>query len=302
MAVSTPILYYNKEAFGKAGLEDKPPATWQEVEDVSRKLLASGAATCGFTAAWPAWTMLENAFAWHDQPFATNENGFGGVGNQILVNGDFGLMHVGALARWSREGIYRFGGEMSPSEPKFIDGECAMLVQSSGSIGELKERITFDWGTGQLPHWGPPYPKANTILGGSSLWALRGRPPGDYLGVAQFLKFITEPEQQIAWTSTTGYLPFTRRAFQTLQQGEFYDENPEHWTGLSQLRNAAPTPNSRGIRLGNMTQVRDAILGELESIVNGKKEVKEGLDAAVTRGNAMLREFGVTHKPWPGEI
>jgi sn-glycerol 3-phosphate transport system substrate-binding protein len=60
---STPILYYNKDVFRKAGLGDTPPATWQEVETASRKILASGAATCGFSTTWPSWIMLENTFA-----------------------------------------------------------------------------------------------------------------------------------------------------------------------------------------------------------------------------------------------
>ena len=59
---SSPILYYNKEAFKKAGLPDRPPATWKEVEAASRKVLAAGAAKCGFTTSWPSWTMLENTF------------------------------------------------------------------------------------------------------------------------------------------------------------------------------------------------------------------------------------------------
>ena len=56
--VSTPILYYNRVAFRRAGLPDKAPATWQEVESVSRALLATGAATCGFTTPWLSWTCL----------------------------------------------------------------------------------------------------------------------------------------------------------------------------------------------------------------------------------------------------
>jgi sn-glycerol 3-phosphate transport system substrate-binding protein len=65
---------------------------------------------------------------------------------------------------------------------------------------------------------------------------------------------------------------------------------------MSQLLNATPTPNSQGLRLGNYVQVRmGAIELELENIFTGKKTVKEGLDAAVARGNAILRQFGVTH-------
>ena len=64
---------------------------------------------------------------------------------------------------------------------------------------------------------------------------------------------------------------------------------------MSELLNAKPTPNSRGLRLGNYVQVREVIELELESIFAGKLTVKAGLDSAVTRGNAILRQFAVTH-------
>jgi sn-glycerol 3-phosphate transport system substrate-binding protein len=87
---SSPILYYNRDAFKKAGLSDRPPATWKEVEAASKKILAAGAAKCGFTTSWPSWTMLENTFAWHNQPFATNDNGYKGLDTKLLINSDFG--------------------------------------------------------------------------------------------------------------------------------------------------------------------------------------------------------------------
>ncbi len=294
--VSTPILYYNKDVFRKAGLGDTPPVTWLDVEAASRKILAAGAATCGFTTPSPSWTLLENTFPWHNQPFATNQNGYAGLDTKLLINSDFGLMHVGALARWQKENIFAYGGQEGQPNSKFIDGDCAMVMQSSGSIGGFKKSLTFDWGTGPLPHWGPPYPKANTILGGATLWALRGHEPADDKGVAQFLKFVTEPPQQRWWTVTTGYVPITKAAVKSLEDDYFYKQNPEQWTAVSQLLNAKPTPSSQGLRLGNYVQVRmGAIELELENIFTGKKTVKEGLDAAVARGNAILRQFGVTH-------
>ena len=152
---SSPILYYNKEAFKKAGLgPTSRPATWKEVEAASRKILAAGAAKCGFTTSWPSWTMLENTFPWHNQPFATNRNGYTGLDTKLLINGEFGLMHIGTLARWQKENVYSYGGRMGQPDPKFINGDCAMLIQSSAVIGGFKKSVKFEWGTGQLPALG----------------------------------------------------------------------------------------------------------------------------------------------------
>ena len=291
--VSAPILYYNKDIFAKAGLADAPPATWPEVEATSRKIMAAGAARCGFTTgSSPSWSLLENSFAWHGQPFATNQNGYGGLDTKLLINSSFGRMHVGALARWHREGIFVYGGPEGSGE-RFTTGECAMIVAGSGLMGNLNQAIGFNWGTGQLPHWGPPYAKGNTLPGGATLWVLRGREPGDYQGVARFLKFLKSPQQQIWWATTTGFVPVTRTALDSLRASSFYKDHPEQWTAMSQMLDAAPGPHSRGIRLGYFPRVRNVIESELVLIFAGQKTADEGLDAAVVRGNAILRAFRV---------
>ncbi len=293
--VSTPILYYNKDAFRKAGLPDKAPATWSEVEAMSRKILATGAAKCGFTTPSPSWVLLENTFAWHDQPFASNQNGYTGLDTRLLINGDFGRMHVGALVRWQKEKVFVYGGRQGTPNDLFVDGECAMVLQSSAYQGDYRS-LAFAWGTGQLPHWGPPYPRTNTILGGATLWTMRGHKPADDKAVARFLSFIIDTPQQKIWASATGYIPVTKSAVRGQTSDGFYRQNPEQWTAISQLLDAKPTPNSQGLRLGNYVQVRDSTIElELENIFTGKKSVEEGLDAAVYRGNAILRQFRLTH-------
>ncbi len=80
---STPILYYNKALFKKAGLDpDKPPKTWPEVETAARKLRAAGV-PCGFTTHWPSWVNVENFLALHNRPIATKANGLGGLDAEL---------------------------------------------------------------------------------------------------------------------------------------------------------------------------------------------------------------------------
>jgi sn-glycerol 3-phosphate transport system substrate-binding protein len=294
---SSPILYYNKDAFQKAGLApDKPPATWREVGEVSKKIIGAGAAKCGFTTAWPSWTMLENMFAWHDQPFATADNGYQSLDSKLLINSEFGVKHIGRIAAWQKEGVFSYGGRMGQPDPKFINGDCTMLIQSSAVIGGFKKSVTkFAWGTGPLPHWGAPYRKQNTIVGGGTLWVLKGQKAADYKGVAQFMRFMAEPHQQMWWSVTTGYIPITRTAIKNLEAGYHFKKNPEQGTALAQL-SGTPTVNSQGIRLGNMPQIRDVIEPELENVFAGKKTAKEGLDAAVVKGNEILKEFAEANR------
>jgi sn-glycerol 3-phosphate transport system substrate-binding protein len=315
---STPILYYNKDAFKKAGLDpEKPPKTWQDVEAYARKIIGAGGAKCGFSTGWPSWTMVENMHATHDQPFASKNNGFGAVeGVELLVNREFGQKHIGALNAWQKDNIYSYGGRQGAADPKFINGDCAMYIQSSAVIGGFTRGVKFDWGTGELPHWGAPYKKSTSIIGGATLWVLKGKPQKEYRGVAKFLEFLSKPEQQMWWHVNTGYLALSNTAVKNLEQGYHFVRNPKQYTAFAQLtglpataprglggKKAAPvkperiaTANSQGLRLGNFVQIRDAIESEMENIFAGKKAVKQGLDDAVAKSNTLLKEFASTNK------
>jgi sn-glycerol 3-phosphate transport system substrate-binding protein len=315
---STPIFYYNKDAFKKAGLDpERPPKTWQEVEAYSKKILGAGAAKCGFSTGWPSWTMVENMHATHDQPFATKNNGFGAVdGVELLINREFGQKHIGALTGWQKDHVYSYGGRRGDADPKFVNGDCAMYIQSSALIGGFTRSVKFDWSTGELPHWGAPYKKATSIIGGATLWVLKGKPQKEYRGVAKFLEFLAKPEQQMWWHVNTGYLAISNTALRNLEQGYHFVNNPKQYTAFAQLTGLPPTPpaalkdkkaapakaervataNSQGLRLGNFVQIRDAIEAELENIYGGKKAVKQGLDDAVAKSNALLKEFAATNK------
>jgi sn-glycerol 3-phosphate transport system substrate-binding protein len=318
---STPIFYYNKDAFKKAGLDpEKPPRTWPDVEAYAKKIIAAGGAKCGFSTGWPSWTMVENMHATHDQPFASKHNGFDAVeGVELLINGDFGQKHIGALNSWQKDNVYSYGGRTGTADPKFVNGDCAMYIQSSALISGFSKSIKFDWGTGELPHWGAPYKKATSIIGGATLWVLKGKPAAEYKGVARFLEYLAKPEQQMWWHVNTGYLAISNTAVRNLEQGYHFVKNPKQYTAFAQLtglpatppaamketkdKKAAPpkpervsTPNSSGLRLGNFVQIRDVIEGELENIYGGKKPVKQGLDDAVAKSNALLKDFAATYK------
>ena len=316
---STPILYYNKDAFQKAGLDPtKPPQTWKQVEEFSKKLIASGASKCGFSTGWPSWVQVENMHALHDQPFATRHNGFDGLDTQLLINREFGVKHVAQLAAWQKDNIFSYGGRGGAADPKFLSGECGIYMQSSALIGGFTKAASFKWGTGQLPHYGAPYKRATSIIGGATLWVMKGKPAAEYKGVAQFLRFLADPNQQMWWHVNTGYLALSNTALKNLEQGYHFVRNPRQYTAFAQLTGLPPvlpaamregkkvealkpvsvaTANSQGLRLGNFVQIRDVIESELENVFAGKKTAKQGLDDATAKSNAILKEFASVNKP-----
>lgn len=291
---STPIVYYNKTVFEKAGLDpNTPPKTWAELEEFSTKIRDSGAATCGFTTQWISWIQTENLSAWHNQPIGTEQNGFGGTSARLTLNGPVQVKHWENLKRLSDEGIFKYGGPVGGDNaaPMFYSQECAMYMASSASrAGVIANAKDFEVGYGMLPYYddveGAPQ---NSIIGGASLWVLAGKPDEEYAGVAKFFEYLSTPEVQADWASFSGYLPITQAAMDQLSG--FYGENPGADTGIKQITLNEPTENSKGLRFGNYVQIRGIIDEEFEQLLSGSKDAQGALDAVVERGNALIAEF-----------
>jgi sn-glycerol 3-phosphate transport system substrate-binding protein len=288
---STPVVFWNKEAFNKAGL-DRAPETWEEMGEFSKKIIASGGADCGFTIGWQSWSMLENFSSWHNVPFATKENGFAGLDTEFVFNSPLHVKHIGQLADWQADKVFTYGGRRGDGNPLFADGKCAMLINSSAYYGGLVKSTKFDFGTSQLPYWstvaGAPQ---NSIIGGATLWVLTGNPKGDYEGVGRFLNYMSDVFVQTYWHQNTGYVPITNAAYEMTKNSGYYEKNEGRDVAIVQMSGKAPTANSKGLRLGNFVQIRDILNEELEAIWAGKKNAQQGLDDAVERGNKLLRKF-----------
>ncbi len=145
----------------------------------------------------------------------------------------------------------------------------------------------------------PYYPEVagapqNSIIGGASLWVMGGKSAAEYKGVAKFFAFLSDTDRQVKLHQESGYLPITKAAYEKSKASGFYEKAPYLETPLLELTNKAPTENSRGLRLGNMVQMRDVWAEEIESALAGKKTAQQALDDAVKRGNEMLRQFEKT--------
>lgn len=292
---STPIMYYNRDAFEAAGLDaDTPPATWAGMVEASRAIVESGAAPCGFSTSWPSWVMLENFSAWHNIPLGTRGNGFEGFDTEFVFNNEHVARHWDNLKAWQDEGLFRWGGPNTGPDafPAFYAGECAMVFGSSASRAGVLRNTDFSVGYGFQPYYddieGAPQ---NTIIGGATLWVLTGHDEGDYRGVAQFFEYLSLPEVQAKWHQDTGYLPITQASFDLTAEQGYYDENPGADTSIRQMTLNPPTEHSRGIRFGNYVQIRDVVSEEMEAVMTGAKTGAQATEDAVRRGNALLREF-----------
>lgn len=294
---STVVMWVNKDALKKAGV-DTVPATWPAMFEAGKKLKAAGYDKCGFSTAWVTWVNIENFSAWHNQPLSTKANGLDGFDTQLTFNKNPALVkHLSNLAELQKDKIYDYAGRTNEGEGRFTSGECPLFLSSSGLYGNVKANAKFEYSAAPMPYYpdvaGAPQ---NAIIGGASLWVMSGKPAAEYKGVAKFMTYLSSSEVQAWWSQETGYLPITQAAYELSKKQGFFDKVPLAEVAIKEMINKAPTENSRGLRLGNLVQMRDVWAEEIEQALTGKKGAQAALDAAAERGNQILRQFERTAK------
>lgn len=289
---STPVLWVNRDALAEAGIDpDTDLSTWQNVGAVLDQLKEAGH-ECPMTTAWQSWIHLENLSAYHNVPFATQDNGFAGTDTELVFNGPVQVQHIQALGDWAKDGKFIYAGRRNEGGANFRAGECVFFTESSAGYAGIQAEAQFEFAALPLPYWddveGAPQ---NTIIGGASLWVMAGHTDEEYEATAALLNFLSSPEIQAKWHQDTGYLPITSTAGDLTREQGYYEENPGAEIALIQMTTNEPTANSKGLRLGSFDQIRGIIDEELEAVWSGDKTAQEALDSAVERGNPLLRRF-----------
>lgn len=293
---SSPVLFYNKNIFKKAGI-NHPPSTWQEVNAISKKLIKVGC-KCTFTSGYPSWILLEEFSAWNNLQFATGNNGFETMNPKLTYNNKIVRQFLNQLRIWSNKGIFMYGGRLGSSDSLYTSGKCAMTMESSSMITDFSKLAHFKTGVSKLPIWkvNDNSKPQNTIIGGGALWTFKApkNTPNKkelYRGIALFYKFLSQPNIQAYWAKKTGYVPSTKSAYLLLKKEGFYIKNPSAKVALDELNNAPPKPYTKGIRLGNFPLIRQLNDSTIERIFSNQNSLKNTLSATVKSGNKLIAQF-----------
>jgi sn-glycerol 3-phosphate transport system substrate-binding protein len=279
VAFSTPVLFINKAAFRKAGLNpEAPPKTWVEMQAAAGKLYDSGN-RCPFTTSWPAWVQIDNLTAWNGGEISDAK------GN-LVFNSLVQVKHVAMLATWHKSKYFIYFGRRDEADRRFANGECAMLTSSSSLFASLVEDKSLDVGVAMLPYHddqqGAPQ---NTLADGASLWIANGLKPAETKGVAKFINYILGPEIQINLTLAGGFLPMTAVARTAAGSRLLGADLAALQVAYAQLGGKSFVPANR---VSQDAALRSIVDEELESVWANRKPAKEALDHAVARGNAIV--------------
>ena len=283
VALSTPVLFYNKQAFRDAGVDpDKVPKTWQGLQGVLGKLVAAGQ-TCPYTTAQPAWILVENTSAWHNEPVVTE-----GKKTSLAINGMLEVKHVAMLSSWVKARYLTFFGRGDEATEHFAKGECAVLTAPSGAWPTLTREASFEVGVASLPYhedyYGAPQ---NTLADGPALWIGAGKSPAEYKAIVRFINFWLTAESQVEWQRNAGYLPFNRAGLLASESRLLADDLINIRIGVQQLTNKKVTAISKASAYPQRAAVRKIIEEELEAVWEDRKPSKLALDTAVARSRQL---------------
>ncbi|WP_454687373.1 extracellular solute-binding protein [Agrobacterium leguminum] len=296
---STAVFYYNVDAFEKAGITFKPD-TWEQVEDASKKLKAAGF-ECPLAFNFDTWMLMEQFSAIHNQPIATKGNGYQGLDAELTINKTKFVDQVKFFKKMQDEKLFvvktkQLGMDILPA---FTSQACQMFMSSIASHGTVGKSMPegVKWDVAMLPIW-KGTERHNSLVGGASLWVMAGRPDAEYKGAAAFLNFIAQPDMVEWWSTVTGYIPVTKTGYDAMKAKGFYDKAPfkGREKAIESLTFTPPSEYTRGIRLGNFTQIRKELSTSLEAIFMQNADVQAELDKAVERANTGLRRFEKTYE------
>jgi sn-glycerol 3-phosphate transport system substrate-binding protein len=288
---STSMLYYNKDHFRAAGLDpNKPPTTWDEVEEYGKKLIEAGIVKNVIAFGWPDW-QFEQQLALHNHLYADNDNGRAGLATKVMWPDEFSIKVFETWTRLAQEGILIYAGVEYDPNAAFTSGAISMLLQSTSSLDGILKTAKFEVGTSFLPRF-PGEPIGNSVVGGASLWVRKGLSYDELRAVWEFFKYLGNTDVTIYWHKNTGYFPATNAAVKQLMDEGWFAKSPNHLTAFLQiLIGRRDTAASIGVRLGPFVAIRDYIRSAMEKAFSGALSPADALAEAAAKANAALEEY-----------
>lgn len=298
---STPIVYYNKNAFKEAGLDpNKPPKTFEELEKDAKALTkkdSSGNVTqYGFSMAIYGW-FFEQFLVKQGKDYANNGNGRTSSATAVDFDKNGGGLNV--LNEWKKlvQSGYagNFGRNEDDTENAFIAGKTAMYIESTADLTSDLSAIggRFDLGTAALPSF-DGIDNGGVSIGGASLWVLKNKDTAKQKAAFEFIKYMVSPEEQAYWNTQTGYFPVTKKAYDQQIVKDNLKKNPQFKTAIDQLHASPKT--AVGALMAVFPEARQDVESNIEQMLQNKQTPQEAVDNSAKAINESIDNYNKQNK------
>jgi len=291
--VDVPVMFYNVNAFKKAGIQPaKPQRTWAGLQGQLVDLANKATRYCPLVTDKPVSMNLENLAAVNNQFYVAEQPAAKGK-SKVKAQPEFVfdsvyVRHLALMISWVRSELMLKPDQEGKAVGRFGDNECSVLVSSSSNLGAFRDKRGLDFGVSGLPYYPEVTPKpGNPFVDGSALWATTGHSAAEEKAAAQFLAWLAQPKNAASWYQETGYLPLTRQAFDATENG--YYTNLGDWRSLVAVYADKPALTSRDFKVPHYPKVRAMFHKMLDRALNGQQPAAPALTTAAAEASTIMR-------------
>ncbi len=297
--VSNPVLYYNKIAFEKAGLDpEKPPRTLDELRQYSQQLVDTGVTRHGIALELGGW-FFEQWLAKSGALFVDNDNGRTARAASALFDNDTGRELFHWIDDMVDDGLaVNIGRNPSGADALLAvgSGDAAMTIATSAAMrsvyGVLESGQFPDVKVGVGPMPGLLDQDLGGVeVGGGALFVINRSPAAEQEAARIFAKWLNEPEQQAKWHVGSGYIPIRRSAVDLPAVQSLWAESPQFRVAYDQLLAGETNAASAGTVLGPYDEVREAVVTALEEMLLQGKDPDAAIADAARAADAAIEEY-----------
>lgn len=294
---SNPILFYDRNAFAKAGLDpDRPPQTLDEVRRYSQQIVARGAAKHGLSLRIAEF-LPEFWSSKNGQVYANHGNGRAARATKADLDNP---TQQKVWTWWNdmvRDGLALNTGAEAGSISHLLaipTHDAAMTIESSSALGpivnvlESGEYSDVKVGTGPLPG---VRPGGGVQTAEGSLYLVNKGTPAERGAAWQFVKYLVSPEALTRLHLDTGYLPIRKSVAESAAVQARWASDPNYRVAYDQLLSGPTTLATTGPVIGDFLGVREAVVEGVTSMLTGKQSPRAALAATQRKADAVIAAY-----------
>lgn len=291
---STPIMYYNKDMFEKAGITEIPDSL-EAIDQIGDQLLSKGGAGEVMSLGIYGW-FFEQLIGEQGLDYANNGNGREEAATAVDFDQNGAAKNI--LTAWqklNKDGyapVVGKGGDAGLAD--FSSGKSAITLGSTASLKQILQDVNgkFEVGTAYFPKVSSS-DEGGVSIGGASLWALNNNDPKKLRATWEFVKFLISPESQAYWNAETGYFPVTTKAHDEQVFKDNIAQYPQFQTAIDQLHDSSP--EYCGALLSVFPEARATVESEIESMLNGKEDVDTAVQKMSDSINKAITDYNTVN-------
>lgn len=289
---STPLLYYNKDMFEAAGIE-QVPTSFSEIAEAGEKLKEVGCTEPIAISVYGWW--FEQFMSKQGLDLVDNGNGRDAAATSVVFDSNGGALNI--LNGWKElydagiaPNVGRSGSDTATTD--FTSGKAAMMFGSTASLKQVLQDSgdSFEVGTAYFSKVNDS-DEGGVSIGGGSLWALNNNDETRAAATWRFIEFLISPESQAYWNAQTGYFPVTTAAAEQDTYKQNMGQYPQFQTAIDQLHDSAP--QYAGALLSVFPESRQIVETEIEEMLSGGQTPEEAVQSIADQMNETIETYNL---------